>query len=51
MLDSRAIHSFVYPSVVPSTSATTLKGALLTVTMANGKQVVCSDITEVDLVF
>ena len=37
MLDSGATHSFVHPSVVSSTSAPTSKGALLTVTVANGK--------------
>ena len=51
MLDSGATHSFVHPSVVSSTSATTSKGVLLTVTVANGKQIVCNDVTEVDLVF
>ena len=50
-LDSGAAHSFVHPSVVCSMSATVAKGALLIVTVANGKSVVCSEIVEVDLAF
>ena len=51
MLDSGATHSFIHPSVVCSMFETMSKGALLTVTVANGKQVECSEIAELDLVF
>ena len=48
---SRSTHSFFHPNVVSLTSATILKGASQTITVANGKYVVCSDIMEVGLVF
>ena len=51
MLDSRATHSFVHPNVVCLTSATMLNGALLTVTVANGKQVDCSEVMELEFTF
>ena len=49
MLDNRATHSFVHPSVVCSTSVTTLKGALLTETVANGKKVEYNEVMELEL--
>ena len=51
MLDSGATHSFVHPSVVCLTSATMSKGALLTLTVANGKQVEFHEATELELMF
>ena len=51
MLDSRATHSFVHPSVLCSMSATMSKGALLTVTVANGNKVEGSKVTELELLF
>ena len=50
-MDSGATHSFVHPSVVCLTSATTLKGAILTVTVANGRQVECCEVMELELMF
>ena len=51
VLDSGATHSFVHPSVVSLTSVTMSKGALLTVTVANGKLLECNETAIVDLVF
>ena len=51
MLDSVSTHNFIHPSVVCSTSATTLKGALLTVTVANRKWAECREIMELELSF
>ena len=51
MLDSGAMHSFVHPRVVKSMGVALLQGAALTVTMANGNQVLCQDIVELDLTF
>ena len=51
MLDSGAMHSFVHPRVVKSMGVEPLQGAELTVTMANGNQVLCCDVVELDLTF
>ena len=51
MLDSGATHSFVYPRMAPAMQATTLKGARLTVTVANGTTVVYDDVIGVGLTF
>ena len=41
MLDSGTMHSFVCPRVVKSMGVEPSQGAALTVTMANGNQVLC----------
>ena len=51
LLDSGATHSFVHPRVVSAMSVATSKGVKLTVTVANGNQVVCDDVVETGLVF
>ena len=45
------MHSFVHPRVVKSMGVEPLQGAELTVTMANGNQVLCRDVVELDLTF
>ena len=42
-------HSFVHPRVVKSMAVKPLQGAALTVTFANGNQVLCHDVLERDL--
>ena len=51
MLDSRATHSFVHPHIVQSTVAQPSKGAVLTVTVANGSKLLCHDVCMLDLTF
>ena len=51
MLDSGAMQSFLHPRVVKPMGVKPLQGAVLTVTMANGNQVLCCDIVELDLTF
>ena len=51
MLDSSAMHSFVHPKVLKSLGVEPSQGAALTVTFANGNQVLCTDVVELDLTF
>ena len=51
MLDSGAMHSFVHPRIVQLTEAQPSEGAVLTVTAANGTQVLCKDLCTLDLQF
>ena len=51
MLDSGATHSFVHPGIVQTTEAQPPEGAVLTVTVANGTKVVCTDVRTVNLTF
>ena len=51
MLDSGAMHSFVHPRVVKSMGVEPLQGVMLTLTVANGNQVLCCDVVELDLTF
>ena len=51
MLDSSATHSFVHPRVVKPMNVKPSQGAVLTVTVANGNQVLCCDVIELDLIF
>ena len=51
MLDSSTMHSFVHPRFAKSIGLEPLQGAALTVTIANGKQVLCNDVVELDLTF
>ena len=51
MLDSGTTHSFVHPRVVKSMDVEPLQGDALPVTMANGNQVLCHGIIELDLTF
>ena len=51
MLDSGAVHSFVHPRVVKLMGVEPLQGAALTVSVANGNQVLCGDVVELDLTF
>ena len=50
MLDSGAMHSFVHPRVVKLMDVEPPQGAALTVTVANGNQVLCHDVVELDLI-
>ena len=43
------MHSFVHPRMTLALQATTLKGAMPTITVANGTKVVCDDIIGVGL--
>ena len=51
MLDSGAMYSFVHPRVVKSMDVEPSQGAALTITVAKGDQVLCSDVVELDLAF
>ena len=51
MLDSGTMHNFVHPRVVKLMDVEPSQGAALTVTMANGNQVLCHDVVELDLTF
>ena len=51
MLDIGATHSLVYPRVVKSMGVKPSQGAVLTVTIANGNQVLSHDIVELNLIF
>ena len=51
MLDSGAMYSFVHPRVVKSMYVEPLQGAASTVTVANGNQMLCRDVVELDLTF
>ena len=51
MLDSGTMHSFVDPRVIKLMGVEPLQGTALTVTVANGYQVLCRDIVELDLTF
>ena len=51
MLDSGAMHSFVYTRVVQLTEAQPSEGAVLTVTVANGSKALCKDVHLSDLIF
>ena len=51
MLDSGAIHSFIYPYIVQSTEAQPSQGAVPTVTMANGSKLLCYYVCLLDLTF
>ena len=44
MLDSGATHSFVHPRIVQSTEVQPSKGAVLTLTVANGNKLLCQDV-------
>ena len=51
MLDSGAMHNFVYPRIVQSTEVQPSEGAAITVTVANGSKVLCSFVCVLDLMF
>ena len=51
MLDSGAMHSFVHPRIVQMMEAQPSKGAVLTVTVANGIKLLCNDVHPLDLTF
>ena len=44
MLDRGATHSFVHPRVVTTMGVEPSQGAALTITVANGNQVLCHDV-------
>ena len=45
------MHSFVHPRVVKSMDVEPSQDVVLTVTVANGNQVLCHDVVELDLTF
>ena len=51
MLDSGATHSFVHPKVIKLMGVEPSQGAALSITVANGNQVLCRDVVELDLTF
>ena len=51
MLDSGATHNFVHPRIVQTMEAQPSEGAVLTVTVANGTKVLCSDVRTLNLMF
>ena len=51
MLDSGAMHRFVYPHIVQSIEAQPSQGTVLTVTMINSSKVLCNDVHLLDLIF
>ena len=51
MLDSGATHSFVHPRIVQTTEVQPSEGAVLTVTVANGTEVLCNDVRTLNLTF
>ena len=51
MLDSGAMNSFVHPHIVQSMAVQPSQGAVLTVTMANGANLLCDEVHTLDLMF
>ena len=51
MLDSGAMHRFVYPRFVQSIEAQPSEGAVLTIAVANGTKVLCKDVCTLELTF
>ena len=51
MLDSSAMHSFIHPCIVQTTEAQLSEGAVLTVTVANSSQALCTDVCTLNLTF
>ena len=51
MLDSSAMYSFVHPCIVQSKEAQPSEGAVLTVTLDNGRKTLCEDVRWLDLTF
>ena len=45
------MHSFVHPGVIKLIGVYLSQGAALTVTVANGNQMSCHDVLELDLIF
>ena len=51
MLDSGAMQSFVHPRIVLTTEAQPSEGAVITVTVANGTKVLCTNVRALNLTF